>query len=254
MVTSDGAKTIETSAGHCAPVTCVALSSDSNYLVTGSRDTTVVLWKIHRAKPTHLRNLSDPSPTLSSASNSGSSGNLSSIGDLSRSRRMEGPMHVLRGHLREVACCCVSSEVGVVASSSALSGVLLHSIRRGRLIRKLASVEAHSLCLSPRGVLLTWNQSEKKFRTFTVHGVPIMTVNLSAFPGIISCIEVSADGENVLVGTSSCPTIESSEKQMALDAENNPGFICGSHDENQMSIPVPSICFMDLHTLKVIIS
>ncbi|WVZ86675.1 hypothetical protein U9M48_033424 [Paspalum notatum var. saurae] len=48
LISPDGAKTIETALGHIAPVTCLSLSPDSNYLVTGSRDTTVILWRIHR--------------------------------------------------------------------------------------------------------------------------------------------------------------------------------------------------------------
>ena len=46
LVSSDGAKTLETAFGHCAPVTCLALSPDNNFLVTGSRDCTVLLWRI----------------------------------------------------------------------------------------------------------------------------------------------------------------------------------------------------------------
>ncbi|KAL6911666.1 hypothetical protein ACP4OV_000471 [Aristida adscensionis] len=43
LISPDGARTIETAYGHLAPVTCLALSADSNYLVTGSRNTTVIL-------------------------------------------------------------------------------------------------------------------------------------------------------------------------------------------------------------------
>ena len=53
LISPDGAKTIESASGHLAPVTCLALSPDSNYLVTGSRDSTVILWRIHQPGSIH---------------------------------------------------------------------------------------------------------------------------------------------------------------------------------------------------------
>ena len=75
LISSDGAKALETARGHCAPVTCLALSPDSNYLVTGSRDTTVLLWRIHRASVSHASSISKPStasgtPTSTSSNTS----------------------------------------------------------------------------------------------------------------------------------------------------------------------------------------
>ncbi|XP_068650842.1 BEACH domain-containing protein C2 [Aristolochia californica] len=254
LISSDGAKTIETASGHCAPITCVALSPDSNYLVTGSRDATVILWRIHRITPSHSRTISDPSTTSTIAPTSGSS---SSLGDTSRKRRIEGPIHVLRGHLREVVCCCVSSEMAVVVSCSLSSDVLLHSIRKGRLIRRLTSVEAHSVCVSLRGVIITWNQTEKMLRTFTINGIPIATASLSPFPGRVGCMEVSVDGESILIGTVSLLTKDhdffgsnsGSGSQELEELDLSPE----SHGEyqNRFSMPVPSICFLNLHTLKV---
>ncbi|KAG9445126.1 hypothetical protein H6P81_016466 [Aristolochia fimbriata] len=257
LISSDGAKTIETASGHCAPITCVALSPDSNYLVTGSRDATVILWRIHRTVPSHSRTISDPSTTPTAASTSGSSGSLSSLGDISRKRRIEGPINVLRGHLFEVVCCCVSSEMAVVVSCSLSSDVLLHSIRKGRLIRRLASVEAHSVCVSPRGVIVTWNQTEKKLRTFTINGIPIATASLSSFSGTVTCMEVSLDGESILIGTASMLIKEhdgfgskGGSESLDLEELDLSSGSCGEY-QNRLSMPVPSICFLNLHTLKV---
>uniref|UniRef100_A0A0A9DBP3 Uncharacterized protein n=1 Tax=Arundo donax TaxID=35708 RepID=A0A0A9DBP3_ARUDO len=63
LISPDGAKTIETASVHLAPVTCLVLSPDSNYLVTGSRDTTVILWRIHRTGASHKKSAPDPPPT-----------------------------------------------------------------------------------------------------------------------------------------------------------------------------------------------
>ncbi|KAA8515956.1 hypothetical protein F0562_019135 [Nyssa sinensis] len=154
LISSDGAKTLETARGHCAPVTCLALSPDSNYLVTGSRDTTVLLWRIHRASTSHSSSVSEPS-TGSGTPTSTSSNTMANISIVkSRRCRIEGPIHVLRGHLGEIICCCVSSDLGIVVSCSNSLDVLLHSIRRGRLIRRLVGVEAHAVGLSSDGIIM----------------------------------------------------------------------------------------------------
>ncbi|KAH1155653.1 hypothetical protein GLYMA_18G223300v4 [Glycine max] len=167
LISSDGAKTLETAYGHCAPVTCLGLSPDSNYLVTGSRDTTVLLWRIHRALSSHSSVVSEHS-TGTGTSSSTSNSSLHLI-EKDRRRRIEGPIQVLRGHHSEILSCCVNSDLGIVVSCSHSSDVLLHSIRRGRLIRRLDGVEAHTVCLSSEGVVMTWNESQHTFSTFTLN-------------------------------------------------------------------------------------
>ncbi|KAL6652262.1 hypothetical protein ACP70R_011187 [Stipagrostis hirtigluma subsp. patula] len=259
LVSSDGAKTIETASGHLAPVTCLALSPDSNYLVTGSRDTTVILWRIHRTGSPHKKNATEPPPTTPTTPRSPLSSSTSSVSNLSetRRRRIEGPMHVIRGHLGEVTCCSVSSDLGVVASSSNTSGVLLHSLRTGRLIRRLDVAEAHAISLSSQGVILIWNESTKTLSTFTVNGLPIATSVLLPFSGQISCIEISTDGHFALIGTSLFNNYKCDDETDVgaheLDGPN--GKDDASKDSEQtetvQSVHVPSICFVDLHKLKV---
>ncbi|CAL9068126.1 unnamed protein product [Musa banksii] len=250
LISSDGAKTIETAAGHCAPVTCLSLSNDSNYLVTGSRDTTVIIWRIHRVSPSNAKNVSESTPTaISPAGGSDPNSTL----DTSRRHRIEGPMHVLRGHLGEIISCSVCSDLGAVASCSNASGVILHSLRRGRLIKKLDIKEAHIVCLSSQGVLLIWNKIKKSLSTFTVNGIPIATTVISPFSGRISCIQISADGENALIGTSSCTNdttkddIVAENNNMELDRND----VSNENTEDRIAVPVPSIAFLNLHTLKV---
>ncbi|ONK64076.1 uncharacterized protein A4U43_C07F21840 [Asparagus officinalis] len=248
LISSDGGKTIETASGHCAPVTCLALSADSNYLVTGSRDSMVLLWKIHRASPSQVTNIADTSPKAITTPTSPLAGNNSSnrSSEVGRPCRIEGPIHVLRGHLEEILCCAVSSDLGIAASSSYSSSVLLHSVKRGRLLRRLDVGEANVVCLSPQGVVLTWNKSENRVRTFNVNGLPIATAVLS-FPGTISCIEMSVDGENVIIGTSSLSERDSSNLEKGKPQSE------GTHSlENKIAIPVPSVCLLNLHTLQVI--
>lgn len=260
LISSDGAKTIETAVGHCAPVTCLALSKDSNYLVTGSRDATIILWRIHLIVSSQLNDIPNSSlPAKSSATSITGGGIINNSSDNNLRRHIEGPMHVLRGHLGEIVCCCVSSDLGIIVSSSYISGVLLHSLRRGRFIRKIGTKDAQAICLSPQGVIMTWNKDEQKLCTFTVNGIPITIASLQSFSGKITCMEVSDDGENVLIGTGHNVT-NNEEKEIvseisksevgneSMDIVPNESFV----SSNQMSLHVPSICFINMHSLKVL--
>lgn len=253
VISSDGAKTLETAIAHCAPVTCLALSPDSYYLVSGSRDATVLLWKIHRGFGTGSSSLSDL-PTSTGTPTSSTNSTQTILADKSRRRRIEGPIHVLRGHLREISCCCVSSDLGIVVSCSYSSDVLLHSVRRGRLIRRLAGVEAHAISLSAKGVIMTWNELRHTLSTFTLNGVPIATAKLPLSCNI-SCIEISLDGENALLGINS-----SSENSGSFNSNKDLNFKSSVLEESDkeldetgqmLDIQSPSLCFLDLHTLKV---
>ncbi|KAI0489294.1 hypothetical protein KFK09_029136 [Dendrobium nobile] len=249
VISADLAKTIETARGHNAPVTCLALSSDNNYLVTGSRDATVLLWKIHRSFPLPRRNSLDPSITTAKSPSTplATSTSPNSPADKSRKCRIEGPVDVLRGHLGEIISCSVSSELGIVASCSYSSQILLHSLRRGRLIRKL-SVEADSVCLSSQGLVIVYSKSDKMISAFTINGISVASVAISHFPipGSISCISVSADGEYVLIGTSS------SANQQNYKPDFQAGYSSAVlKPKRRIAIPVPSICFLNLHTLEV---
>ncbi|GAB2271630.1 BEACH domain-containing protein C2 [Dionaea muscipula] len=256
LVSLDGAKTLETAIAHCAPVTCLSLSSDSSYLVTGSRDATVLLWRIHRAVASSV------SSSISETSTGGIPTSLNSntlatmLADKSRRHQIEGPIHVLRGHLREVICCCVSSDLGIVVSSSHASDTLIHSVRNGRLIRRLVGVEAHAACISSDGVLMAWNQSLHMLSTFTLNGIPIARAKLPLSVSI-SCMEVSFDGQTALVGVNSCSnndTVVEYNNDWQLKKHGPEGLHQRADDEpdNLLDVPSPSVCFLDLYSMKVL--
>ncbi|CAL9245584.1 unnamed protein product [Arabidopsis halleri] len=243
IVSSDGAKTLETAFGHCAPVTCLALSPDNNFLVTGSRDTTVLLWRFHKGSTSQT--IESEQTTSSVTPSSASSNNLA---NKDKKRRIEGPIQVLRGHQREISCCCVSSDQGVVVSCSESSDVLLHSTRKGRLIRRLVGVEAHALCISSDGVIVVWSRSESCISTFTINGILISKARLPS-SCTISCMELSIDGQNVVIGVNSCSDIDGSRSFNILTGEEDSSN--RSKEVERLNIPSPSICFLNLYTLQV---
>uniref|UniRef100_A0A3Q7EKN2 BEACH domain-containing protein C2 n=1 Tax=Solanum lycopersicum TaxID=4081 RepID=A0A3Q7EKN2_SOLLC len=249
LISSDGAKTLEVARGHCAPVTCLSLSSDSNYLVTGSRDSTVLLWRINRASTLHRSSTSEASTGSSTPSTSTTP---NSLRDKSKRHRIEGPIHVLRGHLGDILCCCVSSDLGIVVSCSNSSDVLLHTIRRGRLVRRLVGVEAHSVCLSSDGIIMAWNKFHKTLSTFTLNGILIARTQ---FPlcSTISCMEISVDGQNALLGVNPYSENDgpSDNKLQKPELGDSDGELDENSEGNRLDISVPSICFLDIFTLKV---
>lgn len=98
---------------------------------------------------------------------------------------------------------------------------------------------------------MTWNKSQQTLSTFSLNGAPIARAQLP-FYGSISCMEISVDGESALIGLNSCLENDSWDLELKkpgtedLDLESDEiGKI------NRLDIPSPSICFLDLHTLKV---
>nr|XP_043628907.1 BEACH domain-containing protein C2-like [Erigeron canadensis] len=238
LVSPDGAKTLEIARGHCAPVTCLSLSPDSKYLVSGSRDTTVLVWRIHRSPRIRSGSMSEP-PTGSVTPTSVSATTAASCFiDKNRRRRIEGPIQVVRGHLGEIIDCCVNSDLGAVASCSYVSDVLVHSVSRGRLLRKLHGVKADKVRLSKNGVVLTWNDSVHALSSFTLNGILIARVQLP-FSCSISCMEISFDGRSVLLGLNS------------TSKNNHDGGLKEVGETERLNVQYPSVCLLDLHTLKV---
>lgn len=240
---------METAFGHSAPVTCLGLSPDSNYLVTGSRDTTVLFWRIHRALVSSSSSMSEPSSGTGTQP-SASSNSSSNLTEKKRRYHIEGPIHILRGHHSEIIGCCVNSDIGIVVSCSLSSDVLLHSIRRGRIIRRLDGVKAHSVRLSSDGVVVTWNESENTLRTFTVNGVPIAKKQLSS-SNRISCIDIPVDGKSALIGINPLENGGFYDDSRNLDYGDIDSESEKSQEGNRINVSSPSICFLDLHTLEV---
>ncbi|KAI3703216.1 hypothetical protein L1987_73135 [Smallanthus sonchifolius] len=238
LVSPDGAKTLEIAKGHCAPVTCLSLSPDSKYLVSGSRDTMVLVWRIHRSPRFRLGGMSEPpngtiTPTSVSATTA-----ASCFLDKIRRRRIEGPIQVIRGHLGEIIDCCVDSDLGAVASCSYASDVLIHSVSRGRLLKKLHGVKADMVRLSRHGVVVMSNNAMSALMSYTLNGTLIARTH---FPKScsISCMEISFDGRFVLVGLNSCSDSD-------YDVELNE-----ADEIERLDVTSPSVCLIDLHTLKV---
>ncbi|GJP47283.1 hypothetical protein CLOM_g6504 [Closterium sp. NIES-68] len=135
-------------------------------------------------------------------------------------RRMEGPVQVLRGHLDDLLCCAVSSDLDLVASSSRSRGVILHSLMKGRFLRQLPGVgPADVLAISPEGVVVVWERQPRTLRAFTINGGAVAGVSISEEDGDVSGLQVSSNGLFLAVGTdcSRWRHVREKERQQELE-------------------------------------
>ncbi|XP_060726425.1 neurobeachin-like protein 2 isoform X5 [Tachysurus vachellii] len=91
---------------HIDVVTCLALDLCGIYLISGSRDTTCMVWQVLQQ--------------------GGFSSGLS-----------PRPVQVLCGHDAEVTCVSISTELDMAISGSKDGTVIMHSVRRGQYLRTL---------------------------------------------------------------------------------------------------------------------
>ncbi|XP_024399024.1 BEACH domain-containing protein C2 isoform X1 [Physcomitrium patens] len=224
LVATDTAHAVGSTSSHCAPVTCLALSSDGSILVTGSQDSTALLWRFHGSSATSTgagsTGMSDPSLVAAAAGAS----NLEEGNITAESRRpsLEGPLHVLRGHVDELVSCCVNADLDLVVTFSSSKGVLLHSITKGRFLRRLSVDRADLVALSPEGIIVVFDKATRVLQSFTVNGTLMTAKLLPSWEGNISSIVISKDGLHAVVGTS-CLLPDGSRpppRQTAVDSKS----------------------------------
>ncbi|GJP50837.1 hypothetical protein CLOM_g9994 [Closterium sp. NIES-68] len=155
-----------------------------------------------REKEERRRRGSGSSPAAAAARMLSAAGRASLEQVKKKMRRLEGPVHVLRGHTDEVVCCAVSSDLDIAASSSLSSGVLLHSIMRGKFLCTLPGVaRADVLAISPEGLVVVWELAMRALRVFTINAEPVAAVGVPEEDGDVSAVQISADGLYLVVGT-----------------------------------------------------
>ncbi|XP_072572045.1 neurobeachin-like protein 2 isoform X2 [Paramormyrops kingsleyae] len=91
---------------HIDVVSCLALDLCGIYLISGSRDTTCMVWEVQQQ--------------------GGFSSGLS-----------PRPVQVLCGHDQEVTCVAISTELDMAVSGSKDGTLIIHSVRRGQFLRTL---------------------------------------------------------------------------------------------------------------------
>ena len=108
--TTDDGRLLQSLHQHKDIVTCIAAGADGRTVVSGSRDTTLVIWDaVTPAKTSKSKQKSAVTVVLN-----------------------ERPRHVLYGHADAVVCLAVCTELDMVVSASADGSLLFHTLLDGR--------------------------------------------------------------------------------------------------------------------------
>ncbi|KAM8967194.1 neurobeachin-like protein 2 [Pelodytes ibericus] len=110
---------------HIDVVTCLALDLCGIYLISGSRDTTCMVWQVLQQ--------------------GGLSWNLS-----------QKPVQVLYGHDDEVTSVAISTELDMAVSGSRDGTIVVHTIRRGQFMRCIKPPSESSLPLTVSQLVVGW--------------------------------------------------------------------------------------------------
>ncbi|KAF0852430.1 conserved mitochondrial BEACH domain-containing protein [Andalucia godoyi] len=216
---------------HRDLVTCLSVSRDSRTLVTGSRDTTVMVWDIFPTA-TSSNSTSSSSQSLSNASIAANSGmatpaaSTSTMGAVSlagvtsqsliassynHSKHTYGygvsslpisqfPRHVLFGHDMEVTCVAVNEELDLVVSGSEDGSLMLHSLIKGRYIRSLYHPNRCAvdlLAVSRNGDIVFYSKLDFCMFAYSINGQLLKAEDAGE---CLHAIVLSDDGRYVLTG------------------------------------------------------
>ncbi|CAF1953489.1 unnamed protein product [Rotaria magnacalcarata] len=112
-------KIISSIVHHTDVITCLALDSTGYILVTGSRDTTCAIWYLSSDDNGRIINMNDQDATS-----------------------IMTPSRALYGHISEITCVCISSELDLVISGSLDGTCNIYTIEHGIYVRTLRPTDA----------------------------------------------------------------------------------------------------------------
>jgi WD40 repeat protein len=142
--------------------------------VTGSRDTTLMLWSVNSG-----RGASSSAPLIS-----------------------EKPRHVLHGHDDEVLCVVASSDVDTVLSGSRDGSAILYTLRSGQYARTVQQPEAESVdlvALSSDGWVVLYSRAGDSLHSCTINPRHAHSPRASASAGErLSAVCFSSTGDLLL--------------------------------------------------------
>lgn len=177
---------IQTCRYHRSRVTCVTVTLDELWLISGSEDTTLLLWSC------------DPAFKM----------RRSSLG-LGRQRMaamplLPQPVRGLHGHRSSVACVSASAELGVVVSSGTDGLILVHSLATGTCTRAFSlpgGVAPHLLTILPEsGQILLHSHVDLALHLATLGGRHLTSLELF---DRLADMQPAADGRLLLTAGSS---------------------------------------------------
>eukprot|EP01156_Anaeramoeba_ignava_P023529 Anaeramoba_ignava/c21607_g1_i1.p1 GENE.c21607_g1_i1~~c21607_g1_i1.p1 ORF type:complete len:1101 (-),score=335.69 c21607_g1_i1:108-3410(-) len=148
---------------HSNIVTCLAFVG--SVLVTGSKDTTTIVWSLNS------KDLVNTTPT-----------------------------HVLSGHDDEVTCVDFSPEFDVVVSGSKDGTCIIYTLRSGKYVRTIHSPTSHAFSMvkiSPDSDIVTFSEQDMSIRLYSINGQFLKEVSSSQ---ILYCWTITKNSRFLITG------------------------------------------------------
>ncbi|XP_032268482.1 neurobeachin-like protein 2 isoform X1 [Phoca vitulina] len=167
---------------HLDVVTCLALDTCGIYLISGSRDTTCMVWRLLQE------------------------GGLS-VGLASK------PMQVLYGHEAAVSCVAISTELDMAVSGSEDGTVIIHTVRRGQFVAALQPPGAtlpgpvSHLALGSEGQIVVQSSAWERVGAQVTYSLHLYSVNgklRASLPLVEQPTALAVTEDFVLLGTAQC--------------------------------------------------
>ncbi|XP_031708990.1 neurobeachin-like protein 2 isoform X2 [Anarrhichthys ocellatus] len=165
---------------HIDVVTCLALDLCGIYLISGSRDTSCIVWQVLQE--------------------GGFSSGLS-----------PRPVQILCGHDQEVTCVAISTELDMAVSGSKDGTVIVHTVRRGQFLRTLrppgdSCVPAiiSELQVGMEGHIVVQTSLEERSHRKGKYSIHVYSVNCCLLSSLTMEEEVTAlhlVSEHIIIGT-----------------------------------------------------
>lgn len=152
--------------GHVGEITCMALGSDRQLLVTGGKDCTCRMWVVENT-------------TMASFVSDAIWGSASPPFGVEPNEALV-PIHILWGHNSPITAVCYSSHHDLVLSGG-LNGIMcLHSARKGKFIRSIHLLQEKQISLlgiSELGYLVAYSASDCSLNIIWINGDPLVTLS-----------------------------------------------------------------------------
>nr|XP_035963586.1 neurobeachin-like protein 2 isoform X3 [Halichoerus grypus] len=167
---------------HLDVVTCLALDTCGIYLISGSRDTTCMVWRLLQE------------------------GGLS-VGLASK------PVQVLYGHEAAVSCVAISTELDMAVSGSEDGTVIIHTVRRGQFVAALQPPGAmlpgpvSHLALGSEGQIVVQSSAWERVGAQVTYSLHLYSVNgklRASLPLVEQPTALAVTEDFVLLGTAQC--------------------------------------------------
>lgn len=170
-----------------------SVSVDGSVVVTGSRDTTVMVWDIEHTSNTGMaRRIS--------------SSIRDSLGEKYYRNKPDSvvisdkPRHVLCGHDDAITAVAIRTELDIVVSGSKDATCIFHTLRSGRYVRSVRHPNRCSITnlkVSQHGLVVVYSHDDLSLHVCSINGKWLATIDVK---GRLNCMDISRCGEFLVCG------------------------------------------------------